>query len=172
LPSGWENPNVIWASPPCTTFSVLTLRKHWKDGECISSKGLIGCALACKAVEIIKELKPKYYFIENPRGMLRTQYFMHDIPRYSVTYCQYGKNYQKPTDIWSNADLNLKYCNPGDKCHVAQPRDKSKRIFGGVQDLKDAYERGIIPELLCEEIYKSCLIEPKQIKLIKYLEGY
>lgn len=58
--------------------------------------------------ELIKELKPKYYFWENPRAGLRKMTFMQDIPRYTITYCQYmmnepwEKRRMKPTDIWTN----------------------------------------------------------------------
>jgi len=174
LPEEWRKPDIIWASPPCTTFSVASLRLYWRNGKPHASKCFIGLALAFKSIEIIKELQPKYYFIENPRGMLRKQPFMSEFPRYTATYCQYGKGYQKPTDIWSNADLHLKRCNAGDKCHYPQPRQYSNRALkkysnhnpGGVQDLANAKERGIIPAALCEEIYQSCERQPIQQKLI------
>lgn len=28
--------------------------------------------------------------------------WMRSLPRYTVTYCQYGDNRMKPTDIWTN----------------------------------------------------------------------
>jgi len=164
LDKSWR-PDVIWASPPCTTFSVCTISKHWKNGRPVSSRAFVGLALVFKAIEIIQELKPKYFFIENPRGMLRSQPFMAQFPRHTATYCQYGMDYQKPTDIWTNADLQLKSCSSGDSCHQFQPRNyipKStfNRLGQGVQGLSGAEERGAIPPRLCEEIYKSCLREP------------
>lgn len=53
-------------------------------------------------LEMIKELQPKYWFIENPRGGLRKMRFMQGLPRYTVTYCQYGDTRMKPTDIFTN----------------------------------------------------------------------
>ncbi|NDB13343.1 MAG: DNA cytosine methyltransferase, partial [Betaproteobacteria bacterium] len=44
-----------------------------------------------KAIELINELQPsKGWIIENPRGMLRKQSFMQELPRRTITYCQYG----------------------------------------------------------------------------------
>jgi hypothetical protein len=58
----------------------------------------------------------------------------------------------KPTDIWTNHS-NPKFkpmCKNGDKCHEAAPRGSKT----GTQGLKNAIERGVIPEKLCEHIYK------------------
>jgi len=170
LPKEWHHPDVIWASPPCTTFSVCTIARHWHNGKCNSSRGFTGLALVMKAIEIIRQLRPKFYFIENPRGMLRNQWFMLDFPRHSVTYCQYGEKYQKPTDIWTNANFQAKRCKAGARCHEYQPRNyKAKIGFPvqglGCQGLSGAEERGKIPLKLCEEVYQSCIREPIQRRL-------
>ena len=55
---------------------------------------------------------------------MRKMECMQDLPRYTVTYCQYGDTRMKPTDIWTNHP-NPKFkppCKNGDKCHVAAPR--------------------------------------------------
>lgn len=163
LPKEWRNLDVIWASPPCQTFSVVTTGRNFDNGKPSTSRCYIGLALAMKSIEIIKELKPKYWFIENPRGMLRKQHFMLNFVRKTVTYCKYGDKNQKPTDIWTNAVswISKKVCNAGDNCHEYQPRTyKSKIRHGvvglGVQGLANAKERGIIPKQLCEEIVNVC----------------
>jgi len=103
---------------------------------------------------LINELKPKYYFIENPRGGLRKMDFMKGLPRYTVTYCQYGDNRMKPTDIWTNHP-NPKFksmCHNGDKCHEPAPRGSRT----GTQGLKGNKERSVIPEQLCDYIVEIC----------------
>jgi site-specific DNA-cytosine methylase len=94
-------PDVIWASPPCTTFSVASIGTHWKpDGTPRTKAAEVGLAVLNKTVAILEELNPTIWFIENPRAMMRrilTKYH-----RYTVTYCQYGDTRMKPTDIWSN----------------------------------------------------------------------
>jgi hypothetical protein len=85
-----------------------------------------------KTLAIIEELKPKYYFIENPRAMLRKQPFMSDIPRKTVTYCKYGLPYQKATEIWTNCEkwVPKTPCSANDPCHVRAPRGSRYGIQG------------------------------------------
>jgi hypothetical protein len=160
LPKEFRNPDVIWASPPCTAFSVCNISRNWKSGRPISEKARLGLKLLDKTISLIKELKPRYFFIENPRGMMRKyNSFGH---RVTQTYCQWGMKYQKPTDIWTNSTWQgRKPCKAGDRCHQYQPRTyKSKVGCGvlglGVQGLKNAYERGKLPKELCKDIVRYC----------------
>ena len=101
-------------------------------------------------LKLIDDLQPKYYFIENPRGGLRKMDFMQELPRYTVTYCQYGDTRMKPTDIWSNHP-NPKFkpaCKNGASCHEAAPRGSST----GTQGLKGSKARSVIPKELCRHI--------------------
>lgn len=101
-------PDVIWASPDCTTYSVAAISKHRKrNKETGNLDPITEYATFCDTVnthvlDLIKELNPTYYFIENPRGAMRKMKWMQKIPRYTVTYCQYGERRMKPTDIWTN----------------------------------------------------------------------
>ena len=155
-------PDVIWASPPCTTFSVSSIGHYWKDGEPKNDKCINGIMIVCKTLALIKALKPKYWFLENPRGMLRKQWFMKGLDRRTLTYCQYGDSRQKPTDIWTNIGLiwiSKQVCSPGDSCHESQPRGyeakkNSGAIGKGTQGMKDAKERAQIPKELCLDIIK------------------
>jgi hypothetical protein len=152
-------PDIIWASCPCTAFSVAAIGKNWtKVGDDYIPKNPraeFGLKLVQKTLEIIEHFKPTYFFIENPRGMLRKMPIMADLPRYGVTYCQYGDTRMKPTDIWTNSTnwTPRPMCKNGDSCHVAAPRGSKT----GTQGLKGAYERSKIPEDLCLEILKSCI---------------
>jgi len=154
LPKEFQKPDVIWASPPCTTFSVASLYRYWNNGKPSSYKTFIGMALIHKTIEIIKQLNPKYWFIENPRGMLRKQYFMDNLPRMTVTYCQYGAEYQKPTDIWNNTSwIPRKRCSAGDLCHESSTRGSKN---SGIQKLHGNRVRSELPIDLCKEILKVC----------------
>jgi hypothetical protein len=152
----WK-PDVIWASPPCESFSVASIGKHWNvDNTPKTEKAELGVKLVQKTLEIIKQLEPKYYFMENPRGKLRKLPFMQDHPiRHTVTYCQYGDNRMKPTDIWTNCHSwnPRKMCKNGDTCHVAAPRGSKT----GTQGISTYYDRSKVPEQLCEEIIKSIM---------------
>ena len=109
-----------------------------------------------KTLEIIEHFKPKYWFIENPRGMLRKQDFMKDTiskmggVRNTVTYCQYGDYRMKPTDIWTNCTswTPKPMCKRGMPCHQASPRGSKS----GVMRESNSYQRSKIPHQLCMDI--------------------
>ena len=155
-------PDMIWSSPPCTTFSVASIGCHWTGGKNVyipkTDKSRLGIKLVKKTLEIIehyKKLNPALlYYIENPRGVLRKLGILDNVPiRNTVTYCQYGDNRMKPTDIWTN-DKNWiprPMCHNGDSCHISAPRGSKT----GAQGLKGAYERSIIPSELFKEIFKN-----------------
>lgn len=152
-------PDVIWASPDCTTYSIAGISHHRRkqaDGTLIP---ISEYARFCDGLNthlhwLIAELKPKYWFIENPRGGMRKMRFMKNLPRYTVTYCQYGDFRMKPTDIWTNhPNPNFRpMCRNGDSCHEACPR----RSHTGTMGLKTAEERSQIPPALCEHIVGIC----------------
>lgn len=149
-------PDVIWASPPCEKFSVAAIGKHWIQGTNLPKTEDTKKALDLleHVVQLIKELNPTYYFIENPRGKMRKMDCLQDCPRYTVTYCQYGDTRMKPTDIWTN-HKNPKFkpmCKNGDPCHVSAPRGSRT----GTQGLKGAKERSVIPNELCKHIVDIC----------------
>lgn len=153
-------PDVIWASPDCTTYSIAAISHHRKKNEITGNLDAVSeyakfCDKTNKHVlDLIQELKPKYYFIENPRGGLRKMDFMKGLYRYTVTYCQYGDTRMKPTDIWTNHP-NPQFkavCKNGDDCHEKAPRGSKT----GTQGLRGAKERSVIPKLLCEHIVDIC----------------
>ena len=145
-------PDVIWASPPCEKFSVAAIGKHWIKGTNTPKTEETKEALRLleHVVNLIKELDPKYFFIENPRGKMRKVDVMQSLPMYTVTYCQYGDTRMKPTDIWTNhPDPQFKpACKNGMPCHVSAPRGSQT----GTQGLKNSILRSMIPDELCEHI--------------------
>lgn len=152
-------PDVIWASPDCTSYSIAAISKHRRKEESGNLAPVSDYAKFCDRVNqhvlnLIMALSPKYWFIENPRGGMRKMDFMHGLPRYTVTYCQYGDNRMKPTDIWTNhPDPKFKpMCKNGDPCHEAAPRGSKT----GTQGLKGSVERSVIPAKLCEHIVEIC----------------
>lgn len=155
-----RSPDVIWASPDCTTYSVAAIHYHRrKNLETGSLEPISEYAKFCDktnkhVIDLIRELNPTYFFIENPRGGLRKMDFMQDIPRYTVTYCQYGDTRMKPTDIFTNHhDPQFKLpCKNGSNCHQKAPRGSRT----GTQGLKGSEIRSMIPEELCNHIASLC----------------
>ena len=158
-------PDIIWASPPCRTFSVASISKHWTGGirayKPKTEDAEHGLRMIIKMKEIIShytELNNDLYFIiENPRGLLRKMPEMkiYNLERETVWYCQYGDTRAKPTDIWTN-DMSwiprLKCRNGNTICHH-EPAPRGSKT--GTQGLKGNYERSIVPKELCEEILKG-----------------
>lgn len=148
-------PDVLWASPPCEGFSVASIGKNWGGGyrayEPKSDSARRSIELVKHTLRIIAELKPTYFFVENPRGVLRKLDLLAHIPRYTVTYCQYGDTRMKPTDIWTNAPFTPRpMCKNGDTCHISAPRGSKT----GTQGIKGYKDRSRIPPELFEDIFK------------------
>lgn len=153
-------PDVIWASPDCTSFSIAAISHHRKKNpETGSLDPVSDYAKFCDQVDqnvlkLIKDLNPKYYWIENPVGGLRKMSWMQDIPyRYTTTYCQWGDKRMKPTDLFTNyPNAYFPRCKNGDPCHEAAPRGSRT----GTQGVKGTKDRSRIPDALCDYIVKLC----------------
>ena len=151
-------PDVIWGSPDCTTYSIAGISHHRTKEYSGNLRPYSDYGIQCDLInknmlKLIKDLNPKYFFIENPRGGMRKMDFMQEFDRHTVTYCQYGDNRMKPTDIWTNhPNPNFKpMCKNGMPCHVSAPRGSKT----GTQGLKKV-DRSIIPKGLCEHIVEIC----------------
>lgn len=154
-------PDIVWASPDCTTYSIAACSTHRID----SVKPKTEYAKKCDNVNnhfisLIKkwlEINPDMiFFIENPRGMMRKMSFVQEFKRHTIWYCQYGDERAKPTDIWTNSKtwIPKKECHNGNKnCHHQSAPRGSKT---GTQGRKGSYQRSIIPEQLCVEILTAC----------------
>lgn len=152
-------PDIIWASPDCTTYSISAISHHREREDNGNLKAKSEYAKFCdncnlNLLKLISDLNPKYFFIENPRGGFRKMDFIKNINRYTITYCQYGDNRMKPTDIFTNhTNTNFKpMCKNGDPCHVSAPRGSKT----GTQGLKGSVQRSIIPKLFCDHIVDIC----------------
>ena len=153
-------PDVVWASPDCTTYTIAAISKH-RNGTKPKSEYAQKCDNVNQHfIALIKawlKINPDLvFFIENPRGMLRKMEFMQEFKRHTVWYCQYGDNRAKPTDIWTNSKkwIPRPVCHNGNKSchHEAAPRGSKT----GTQGRSGSYDRSKIPTELCIEILNSC----------------
>ena len=168
-------PDLIWASPDCSTFSKAAGNLHFnsKSLKPKTEKAVLSLKMIDKTLEIISTyliLNPNLkFYIENPEGKLK--YYISrgtlfekflNIPRIvTIDQCQYGKSYKKPTSIFTN-DFNWqprKRCtNLAENCHSnnsAITNLSGRRKYKG--DLDRYYKVASIPTQLLTDILTQYL---------------
>lgn len=153
---------IIWASIPCTYYSILNLGNHWeklpysfrryyyipKTRQARSAVRLLE-----KTLWLIRKTNPVYFFIENPRGALRHMPQMASIPfRHTISYNDYGLDIYKPTDIFTNCPF-LKL--------IPLSSSVVYSYTGSVANMNNSYERSIVPAKLIESILSQIISHHK-----------
>ena len=153
-------PDYIWASPPCNTFSLMSVTRDKVYNPNIPQRqrnsdtmrpftpsARLGDKLLKRTIEIInyfKKKNPKLKFvIENPHGTMWKSPILKGLPKYHremAYYCNYSDTRTKPTDFFSNVklDLNNSVCKGTELTRKMSMCDKYK-----------------IPPKLMREIYKQ-----------------
>lgn len=163
-------PDLVLASPPCEGFTVMNIGKNWTrpDDDPPHQPKTDSARLALRIVErtreIIEELAPSFFIIENPRAKLRVLPVVADLERRTAWYCHLGETMAKPTDLFGGFPPSLvlpEECHnaredhPPTCCcrdHASAPR--GSRTPGSIQGVrgKDAWEvaalRAKVPERL------------------------
>ena len=144
-PADLPDADVVLASPPCTEFSTM---QNLNGGVEPSGEAI---ALVYHTIGLAKALRPEYWVLENPFGRLRT---VIGEPEGTVTYCQYGENHQKPTDLWGeHPPMTYRSCARGANCHISNRagghamRDKCGK--------RTAAERAKVPRELSDAILEA-----------------
>lgn len=151
-------PDIIWASPPCEQYSHAKrrgIRKLDEADKCVQ-----------KTIEFIKQLEPKFWFIENPQtGLLKKRQVMSclgslfSVPYKDVSYCKYGLPYRKQTRIWTNCyawkpraicKKDCKFIREGK--HIMSVGNARKKYTLRPIPLTEKYS---VPNALCMEILES-----------------
>jgi len=174
--------DIIWASPPCASFSVL--QYSWigrnRNGKIFTRQDIetnmttIGDPLVKRTLEIIDYFKPELWFMENPNtGNLKSREYMKDLPYYIVDYCMYSDwGYRKRTRIWTNKkDWKPLTCDGKGTCGnmigslhktnlgnterllKAEKRLKHKEDVSGLKKRTNLDERYRIPENLIYSLF-------------------
>lgn len=156
----YGQPDFVWASPPCTAFSVASMGHHWQSGGLNpvpkTQAAIESQELVAHTRKLLEGLNPQFGFLlENPRGMLRKLPVVKDLQRQSVTYCQYGDTRMKPTDLWGTVPnwTPRPMCKNGAPCHEAAPRGSKT----GTQGLKGSKERSRVPYALGVELLQAMM---------------
>jgi len=150
-PSDLPNGDVILASPPCRYFSFAGNHDAWENKEPVSQESRNAVGLVYHTLGLINSISPDYWFLENPRGRMR--WILGD-PEGTVHYCQYGKSYKKPTDLWGNHPALMEYrqCSTpsGGGCHSRNAANDGTAAVASMS--RDPAERAKVPYELSESI--------------------
>lgn len=166
-------PDVVLASPPCEGFSVASIGRSWySPGHPKSETARKGMQLLYKTLSDLWEMQPRYWILENPRGMMRKLAVMQPLERRTVTYCTLGETRMKPTDLWGGFPSSLELPRPckvdreaptvteggrdfrvnlrtGKPCHEVQ--------LSGRQKKQPAHIRARVPRQLAEKVMAACI---------------
>jgi hypothetical protein len=145
-PSDLPNADVVLASPPCTLFSPAGNHDEWDLDARIPTgdRAREHVALVHHTIGLIQALTPRYWYVENPRGRMR--WVLGD-PAGTVHYCQYGKDYLKPTDLWGEHPDGFTYRQcpvpAGGGCHTRNGADDGTGATASMST--DHAERSKVP---------------------------
>ncbi len=150
----------IWASPPCTEYSVAKTTGKPRDMEKADK-------IVQRTLECIQYFMPKTWFMENPQtGYLKGRAVVEGLRYKDVSYCTFGFPYKKATRIWSNSEWQpLPMCTRSCPCegsketgtHPMTAQRGPGRVGGRLKenDRCSLDQLHSMPPALCEEICRE-----------------
>jgi hypothetical protein len=146
---------VVLVGHPCTLFSTAGNHDEWdlEARQPVGARARRHLAMLFHTLGLVHALAPDYWYLENPKRS-RARWFLGP-PEATVTYCQYGMSYQKPTGLWGNHAPGMTYrsCPRGADCHNRNTEDDGT---SAVQSMpSDTGERSLFPRKLSEEILSA-----------------
>lgn len=147
IPSGRGQDSWDHEKPSCSRPKALE-----KQYAPVSKDAHHGLKLLSHTIDLIRQVQPKWWLIENPRALMRKLPEVQAFNRYTITHCQYGDpRRQKPTDLFGFMPWTFepKACKRGASCHQAAPRGS---ITTGSRALRRTAGVAALPPLLGSEL--------------------
>ena len=161
-------PDILWASPNCSAWSKAGGNRYFNSKSLFPKIPAAEVAFTeidamFSVIEYFLRKNPKMlYYVENPEGRLQKYLqagtLFSNIPRLVVLdQCQYGREYQKTTHIFTN---NFRW-QPRSRCPgrpICHHRENLKDSWSGAKAGKNLtmyYKRAMIPAELCTEILEN-----------------
>jgi hypothetical protein len=101
-----KKPLMVWAAPPDAGFA----REHWTGIDPADQEREAAMALFRMTMRALYEMDPTWWFIENPKGPLRSlpvlAGFNRGYPsrnRHTIRHDEFGGRGGEETDVWTNA---------------------------------------------------------------------
>ena len=167
---------VILAGHPCTLFSTAGNHDEWdmETRQPVGERAKRHVTMLFHTLGLIHALAPDFWYLENPKRS-RARWLIGP-PEATVTYCQYGMDYQKPTGLWGDHAPGMTYrsCPRGADCHAGNTDDDGTSAIQSMPS--DTGERSLFPRELSEEILSAVedAVEnppPKQTTLTVATDG-
>lgn len=131
-------------SPPCNHFSVASVYRHWDKGIPKHDGTVAALRLVTYALDAVDYLTPRYWVLENPRGMLRV---ILGKPKITTYWASWGSLWLKPTDLWGRFPTGMIWPIPEDWERVPRGSQTGVQGTGGGGNSR---ERAKIPYKLSE----------------------
>ena len=152
-----KSPDVLLMSPPCNRFSIASCHHHWtKQGEPKHKGTIDSMRIVFWCLDAVDYLNPKYWILENPRGMLRK---ILGKPSITTFFASWGELHYKPTDLWGKIPPKIQFPKP-----VNWEKAPRGSIGKGSERLNNSEDRAKIPYKLSESL---CIAIEKELGVDK-----
>lgn len=156
-PSDLPDADVVLTGHPCTLFSTAGNHDEWDLDRRVPTgdRAKQHVAMLFHTLGLIHAISPTYWYLENPRRS-RIRWFIGP-PDNWVSYCQYGKDYQKDTGLWGHhAPMTFRKCpGRGAKCHKSNTETDGTCAVASM-DRNSHANRSKVPHQLSEAIRDAC----------------
>ena len=165
---GANKPDILLMSPPCNCFSTMSIRYYWENRRPKNETVRSAIDLVKRALWLKDQIKPKYWILENPVGMMKyvlgpAQALTHWASWYSEKDLIWSevegdpdKLPLKPTWLWGILPM-IDW--PSKPTRYAKISRSEKNRQKGVQGVKHAAISALIPyrfsEALCLSIEQN-----------------